>query len=184
MIKISRSVYSQIRNLIGACQSFSWNTPKGDDAILIRATNPHFSTFVCINFPAILICRYCWINFTLYNNYLWNFCVKYQNFESEICRNYEMLWIFQVSFRKFWGNFMESSHKIYKKIRFIEKILRKYVRKLDKFSYNLLHFQPLKYLYKSFASITRKKLQKFLQGYLETFWKFQKNLYKKIHYIF
>ncbi len=54
------------------------------------------------------------------------FKIKYKNFESEIRRNYETLWIFQVifeeSFQKFWGNFMEILHKIYENLRSIQKI--------------------------------------------------------------
>ncbi len=69
-----------------------------DDAILISTANPYFPTFICKNILAILICRNSWTNFTY--NYLWNFCVKYESFESEIRRNYEMLWIFLVSFEE------------------------------------------------------------------------------------
>ncbi len=51
--------------------------------------------------------------------------------KAEIRGNYEMLWIFQVSFeksfRKFWGNFMETLYKIYENLRSIEKVLRKFV---------------------------------------------------------
>ncbi len=75
-----------------------------------------------------------WDKFYIHNNYLRNFCVKYKNFESEIRRNYEMLKIFRVSFeesfRKFRGNFMKISYKIYDNLRSIEKILRKFVRNI------------------------------------------------------
>ncbi len=55
--------YTRIWNPVGACWLFSWNTPKGDDAILISAANPYFSTFICVNIPAILIFRNCWIKY-------------------------------------------------------------------------------------------------------------------------
>ncbi len=55
---------SRIWNPVGGCWSFSWNTPKGDDASLISAANTYFPMFICINVPAILICRNCWINLT------------------------------------------------------------------------------------------------------------------------
>ncbi len=45
-----------------------------------------------------------------------------------------MFLIFQVSFeesfRKFRGNFIKISYKIYKNLRSIEKILRKFVRNI------------------------------------------------------
>ncbi len=72
--------------------------------------------------------------FYVYNNYLWNFCVKYKNFENEILKSYEMLWIFSVSFEesfwKFRGNFLEISYKIYENLRSTETILRKFVRNI------------------------------------------------------
>ncbi len=68
------------------------------------------------------------------NNYLWNVCAKYKNFESEIHRNYEMLRVFQgsfkESFRKFLGNFMEILYKIYEDLRSIEKTSTKFVRNI------------------------------------------------------
>ncbi len=55
--------------------------------------------------------------FYTYNNYSWNFWIKYKNFEREIRRNYKMLWIFSVCFEESFQNF-----KIY------GKVLRKFVR--------------------------------------------------------
>ncbi len=37
---------------------------------------------------------------------------------------------FEESFEKFWENYMEISYKIHKNLRFIEKILRKFVRNI------------------------------------------------------
>ncbi len=70
----------------------------------------------------------------LYNNYLWHFCIKYKNFESEIRKNYKIVWIFQVSFvesfQKFRLNFMEISYKVYENLNSIVIILRKFVRNI------------------------------------------------------
>ncbi len=65
---------------------------------------------------------------------------------------------------------MEISYKIYENLRSIEKILRKYVRNVGLIFVQIGEtFNLLKYLYKSFASITRRNLYRFLQGYLEKF---------------
>ncbi len=124
-------IYSGIWNSVEAHYSCFWNTLTGDDTILISTTNSYFPTFICINIPAVLICWNCWINSINRTIILWIFCIKYKNFESEIHRNYKMLWIFQVSFEEFPKipeNFMEISYKIYKNLRSTEKIFRKFVR--------------------------------------------------------
>ncbi len=82
----------------------------------------------------------------MYNNYLWNFCVKYTNFDSEIHRNYEM-WIFRVSFEesfwKFQESFMEISYTIQDQLK---KCKADLLAILDKFSYSLCNSQPIKVL--------------------------------------
>ncbi len=122
---------------------FSWNAPKGDDAILTSTANLYFPTFIykCsdnFNMSKLLD------KFYIYNNHLWHFCVKYKNFESEIRRNYNVLRIFSVSFvesfQKFRRNFIEISYKIYENLRSIEKILKKFVRNIGLIIVQLIKF--------------------------------------------